>query len=236
MGALGLSVIISFIFMFLLRCIAGCVVWLSLILIVLGTVAMGIIFLYNGGAISGGFLGNLGIPSLPAMQYYNVFGYIAFGVAAVFLLLICCCCSRIRLAVAVCSVAGQFVARVCQVILVPIILTACIFALWVGGVIAMVGLVGSASFQVNGNDVFTSIASYADKNLVMLYYFFFGVLWSNAFIQALGIFIVASCCAMWYYSHGPGDVLDSPVIKSTWMAFRYHFGSLAFGALIIAII
>jgi len=41
---------------------------------------------------------------------------------------------------------------------------------------------------------------------------------------------------MWYYSHGPGAELDSPILKSFYMAFRYHFGSLAFGSLILAIV
>jgi hypothetical protein len=41
---------------------------------------------------------------------------------------------------------------------------------------------------------------------------------------------------MWYYSHGPGAELDSPIMKSYWMALRYHFGSLAFGSFILAVV
>ena len=41
---------------------------------------------------------------------------------------------------------------------------------------------------------------------------------------------------MWYYNHGANEDLDSPVSRSFKMAFRYHFGSLAFGAFILAVV
>ncbi len=48
--------------------------------------------------------------------------------------------------------------------------------------------------------------------------------------------MIASACCKWYYSHGPGAELDSPIFKGYWMALRYHLGSLAFGSLILAIV
>lgn len=66
--------------------------------------------------------------------------------------------------------------------------------------------------------------------------FLFGTLWCNAFIQALGLFVVASACCLWYYSHGPAEGTAFPVLTSYKMALRYHFGSLAFGSLILAIV
>jgi len=99
--------------MFFLRWFAGCFVWVSLLLILVVLAGAGLIFLYNGGAISqSSFIGNMGIsiPNLPSSKYYNIFGYIVFGVAAVFLILIFCFHSRISLAVALCGIAGRFIA------------------------------------------------------------------------------------------------------------------------------
>lgn len=243
MLSLVLAILISVIFMFFLRCFAGCVVWVSIIFLILLTVALGILFCYNGGAISrDSYVGNLGIaiPTLPPNSYYNIFGYICFGLSGFFLLAVICCCSRLRLAVAVCGVAGQFVAGVCQAVLVPLLMGAILFGMWVGCVIAMICLIGGANFVVHGNDVFTSIDSYTDNYLAMFYYFLFGTLWSNAFIQAITIFVIASACAIWYFNQagpqGSDEGIDSPVCTSYWMAFRYHLGSLAFGSLILAII
>jgi hypothetical protein len=48
--------------MFFLRCCAGCVIWLAIIVLILVTVALGVLFCYNGGAISrDSYIGNLGI-------------------------------------------------------------------------------------------------------------------------------------------------------------------------------
>jgi solute carrier family 44 protein 1 (choline transporter-like protein)/choline transporter-like protein 2/4/5 len=176
------------------------------------------------------------IPNLPSFSYYNIFGYIVFGIALLIFIIIICCCGRIRLAVALCGVAGQFIASTCQIVLVPLIMGFLVFALWVAAIIAMVCLIGTATFVVNGNSIFTSIQSYTTMSLGFFYYFVFGTLWVNALLLAITIFVVAAACAVWYFSRAPGINLDSPVCAGFWMAFRYHFGSLAFGALIIAII
>lgn len=146
-----------------------------------------------------------------------------------------CCCSRIRLAVAVCNVAGQFVLRVAQVMIVPIIMTVFVLGLWAFGLTALAYIIGSASFVADGS-VFTTISDYLQRSLGFFYYFFFGILWTNAFLGALTIFIISSCCSLWYFSRGPDDSLNSPVLTSYYRAFRFHWGSLAFGALLLAII
>jgi hypothetical protein len=52
LAALGLAVVVGFIFMFLLRCLAGCIVWVSLIGIIFFLIGLGLIFLYNAGKLS----------------------------------------------------------------------------------------------------------------------------------------------------------------------------------------
>lgn len=52
----------------------------------------------------------------------------------------------------------------------------------------------------------------------------------------MGILVIGSACCMWYFSHGPGQELDSPIIRSYKMVFRYHFGSLAFGSFLLAVV
>ena len=109
--------------------------------------------------------------------------------------------------------------------------------MWACCLLCMVYLLSHAPFAVaKETDVFTSISSYTDGSLFRFYYFFFATLWCGAFISAVGIFVIAACCAMWYYNHGANEDLDSPVSRSIKMAFRYHFGSLAFGAFILAVI
>jgi solute carrier family 44 (choline transporter-like protein), member 2/4/5 len=188
--------------MFLMRFIAGIIVWVSVIGIILIFIGGGVIFLYNAGVFGGEDLGTLGIPTLEPNDWYSTYGYICFGVAGVLLIFLLCCCSRIRLAVAVARVAGRFVLRVAQVMLVPIIMTFFILGLWAFSLSAMVYIISRATFVADG-DIFTSLDSLTETTLGMFYYFVFGTLWTNAFLGALTIFIIASCCCMWYFTQGP---------------------------------
>jgi len=68
LAALGFAIVISFIYMFLLRCIAGCVVWCTLFGIILFFVGIGLLFLYSAGKIDSGaastVVTTLGVPTL----------------------------------------------------------------------------------------------------------------------------------------------------------------------------
>ena len=239
LAAFGFAIIISFVWMFCLRCLAGIIVWSSIFGIIIFFALIGVVFLYNNGKISalGQYNGYLNIPSISGggQQYYDIYGYICFAISGIFFILMLCCCSRIRLAVAVCKAAGQFVVDVCLIILVPIFQASILLGFWAACLVVMVFLVSSASFTINSpSDYFTSVTQ--DPNLTKLYCFIFATLWSHGMIQAIGTFVIASACCMWYYSHGPGAQLDLPIFRSYKMAFRFHFGSLAFGSLILAIV
>lgn len=234
----GVAVIISFIVMFFLRCCAGFIVWISLFAIMFLLIGLGLIFLYNAGYLgaASSVATYLGIPTINS-SYNEPVGWTLIGVGCAFFIVILCCCNRIRLAVAICKSAGQFVGSVCTIVLVPIFQSVLGFALWVGALITMVYLVSSATFIVaSTSDYFTSISTYGDPELIRFYIFVFFTLWTNAFIGAMTIFIIASACCMWYYSHAPGNELSLPVWRSYKMVFRYHWGSLAFGSLLVAII
>lgn len=150
MCGLGIAIVISLIFMFLLRCLVGCIVWFSCIGIILVFIGLGVLFLYNGGAFKGTvadeYAGFLGMPTLDGSDYYKTYGYICFGIAGVLLILLLCCCNRLRLAVAVCKVAGRFVIRVCHIVLVPIILTIVMIGMWACCLLALVYLLSATQF------------------------------------------------------------------------------------------
>ena len=137
---------VSLVWMFLLRCMVGCLVWFSCIGIILVFIGLGIIFLYNGGTFKGTaeeYAGFLGLPTLSGSDYYNTYGYICFGFAGLFLILLLCCCNRLRLAVAVCKVAGRFVIRVCLVVMVPIFLTIVLIGMWACCLLCMIYLLSA---------------------------------------------------------------------------------------------
>jgi choline transporter-like protein 2/4/5 len=73
--------------------------------------------------------------------------------------------------------------------------------------------------------------------LGMHIYHLFGLLWIGNYILALGECTLAGAFASWYWAYRkPKDVPFFAVLGSLGRAFLFHSGSLAFGALIIAII
>lgn len=73
--------------------------------------------------------------------------------------------------------------------------------------------------------------------LRMQVFHLFGWLWIMNFIIALGQCVLAGAFASWYFAfHKPDDVPALPILGSFWRTIRYHTGSLAFGAAIIAIV
>lgn len=237
LAALGWGILISFFFMFMLRCLAGCIVWCSLFGLIVFFIGLGLIFLYNAGKLgaTASVASYLGVPSINSGAN-EVYGWVSIGLGCLFFIVVLCCCSRLRLAVAVCKSAGQFVASVCTTVLVPIVQTIIAAGIWAGSLVVMVYLVSCSKFTASTSDYFSSIADYGDSSMVRFYIFVFLTLWTVAFVGAMTIFVIASACAMWYYSHGPDQELTLPVARSYKMIFRFHFGSLAFGALLLAIV
>ena len=68
-------------------------------------------------------------------------------------------------------------------------------------------------------------------------YHLFGLFWISAFIIGCSQFLVASACCIWYFTHGgeSDDKAHNSVGLGLKWLFRNHIGSIAFGALIIAI-
>lgn len=152
-GAIGLS----FIFICTLRCLAGLIVWTSIIGLLLVLSAAGVIFLYNAGVISNvsSSIGFLSIPTIigSTTTQYTIYGYVCFGVAGLAFLILLCWFSRIRLAVAVCKAAGQFVAHTCFIVFVPILQVILSIGLWATCLVAMVYIVSSATFTASSSSV-----------------------------------------------------------------------------------
>lgn len=219
--ALGWGIVISFIFMFMLRCLAGCIVWCSLFGLIIFFIGLGLLFLYNAGYLgaAAGTATYLGVPTVNSGSN-EVYGWICIGLGCFFFLVVLCCCSRLRLAVAVCKTAGQFVAGVCSSVAVPIVQTIFAGGLWAACLVVMVFLVSSAKFTSDTSTYFSSISSYTDDSMIRFYIFVFFTLWCSAFIGAMTIFIIASACTMWYYSHGPDQELTHPISRSYKMVFR----------------
>lgn len=63
---------------------------------------------------------------------------------------------------------------------------------------------------------------------------FFSLLWNNAFLIAVGQCTIAGAVCVWFFAPRAQKAKVPSVRTSVWNCFRFHAGSLAFGAFILA--
>jgi len=59
--------------------------------------------------------------------------------------------------------------------------------------------------------------------------------WLNAFIMGMCQFVIAASSCIWYFEVNSDTGGKGTVGRGLWWGFRYHMGSIAFGAFIIAV-
>lgn len=163
----------------------------------------------------------------------KVFAYIFFITGGAMACFIICCYHKISLVIAIIKATAEFVAEVMSILFVPIInsLFAMAFsAIWIVGTLYLFAV---GDLKKRGDFPIGQI-EWNDNTRRAWYFNLFAILWILAFVLSLGNFIVGASTAQWYFNGG--EPKAGIVRKSYYWAFRYHFGSIAFGAGILAVI
>ena len=85
--------------------------------------------------------------------------------------------------------------------------------------------------------VFVNYTSDSQWVLYFQLYNLFGFFWALFFVDALCQLTLAGTFASYYWAFvKPQDVPAMPVVKAFYRAIRYHLGTMAFGALILAVV
>lgn len=76
-----------------------------------------------------------------------------------------------------------------------------------------------------------------DKNATwMIVYSVFSMFWTSQVLKGSMQTVIAGVYATYYFLHGTGQMIVSPVAQSLRRALSYSFGSICFGSLIVALI
>jgi solute carrier family 44 (choline transporter-like protein), member 2/4/5 len=118
-------------------------------------------------------------------------------------------------------------------------------ALGVDGLLATTATADGAGGGGSSLNNTTTVFEYNASMEQMLAFHFFGLLWSQSFLNAVVICTTAGAVSKWYWckdhrhwgSHRPGHEDEHWVVFHSFRrAMRYHAGSLAFGSFIIAVV
>lgn len=83
---------------------------------------------------------------------------------------------------------------------------------------------------------FLTTVEWSDQTKYVLLYSLFGFLWIMNFIIGSTQFVIAATCTIWYYTSTSDANGTGSVSTGCYWVFRYHLGSIAFGAFLIALV
>ena len=220
------SLILCMIFLLFVRCCAGVIIYIIIFLILVVLTGLGAFF----------FVKREEYDEVNDSKYYNamiVLAWIFWGFAFIWLIFIICMCNRIRLAVALTEVTSKYINKTWCIVFVPFLFFV-ILVIWLAyWIVMLVFLYTSGEFE-STSKIFASFKM--DETLEYGFWFHIVMLfYITAVIEAYSQFVYASSACIWYFNFEKGTE-NHPIAKSFQRGIRYHFGSLVFGATIIAII
>ena len=168
-------------------------------------------------------------------DYVKYAAYGIWGVAALYLCCVCCCWNTIRIGIAVYQTTAAYVMSNLRIYLLPIfsyIFAGVWLAIWMVSAI-FVFSVGEPTPRP-GYEFITEMKWDENTRYIVLYQFFM-LFWINAFIMGCCQFIIGASACIWYFEVNSDTGGSGTVGRGMWWVFRYHMGSVAFGAALIAI-
>lgn len=220
------AIVLGYIYLLLIRLLGGLIVWLSIILIQVSLIAGGAYVYSRADTYE---------PESSYRDYVKYAAYAIWGVAALYLLCVCCCWNAIRLGIAVYKTTAQYVTKNLRIFFLP--LGAYLFAgIWFGLWMVSAIHVFSVGDPVprEGYEFITEI-KWSDNTRYVFFYQTFMLFWVNAFIMGMCQFIIAASACIWYFEVNSDTQGKGTVGRGMYWAIRYHMGSVAFGAALIAI-
>jgi hypothetical protein len=213
--------------MLLVKCAAEAIAYITILLILASFAGLGYVFQARAQ-----YYQNLNNTTYQTTML--VLCGLCYSFAGIWLLSVLFLCNRIRLAIALIKTVTEYLTDVCTAFLIPLIfyiLSGFYYAYWVALSVYIYssGTIGQANGTFLPSITWTSTTRYA------WWFHLFELFYINAFLNAYCTFVLASSACIWYWKPSR-DTPESPVSKSFFRAGRYHLGSLAFGALIVAVI
>uniref|UniRef100_A0A8D3DP83 Choline transporter-like protein n=1 Tax=Scophthalmus maximus TaxID=52904 RepID=A0A8D3DP83_SCOMX len=248
---LVIAMLVSLIFIVLLRFLAGVMVWIMIVLVIL-VIGYGIFHCYMEFASLKGEPGadvtirDLGLQTdfsvyLQIRQTWLAFMIILAIVEFIIILLLIFLRKRILIAIALIKEASRAVGHVMSSLFYPLLtfaLLAVVIAYW-----AVTATFNTSNASAQCPDAECLFAFYGGESIyhkyLILFQFYnvFLFFWCANFVTALGQVTLSGAFASYYWAFKKPDHIPAyPIFASLGRALRYHAGSLAFGSLILSVV
>mmetsp|Transcript_29940 Transcript_29940/g.48028 ORF Transcript_29940/g.48028 Transcript_29940/m.48028 type:complete len:626 (+) Transcript_29940:74-1951(+) len=258
LGAFFVAVFLGYVWMLLMRCCAGPLIWSTIVLVIVGFGALGAYMFVNAGQMSQNFPDNVKVPEGYGQHEETATKVIAgflFVCSFVCLCMACCFRSSIDAACACVEVAVEAIFEMPSLLFAPIlkaVVKGSFALILIFGFFLLLStapmtsplmdpnsktnLVGQAvSSQAQG--VYRHFELTGQQKGILVGYVFVAF-WIECFLNALYQFIIGYAMAEYYYApydhDGEKDVGCCALFDGLHVGLLYHCGSLAFGSALVA--
>jgi len=176
-------------------------------------------------------------------EYMSMRGIAIIGavLTVLYLCLLCVMRKRIMLAIGIVKEAARALAAMPILVFMPVLQTAGIVIFLVPWTIYALYLASSGKViveteEVNGVQVSYRVVEYNNNIRYAFLYLLFCWFWASQLIIAFGQLVSALSVSCWYFTRDKKTEGNATVVWSFKTAFFKHFGTVAYGSLVIAII
>ena len=226
-GSLAWSFAVAMIYLLFLRLCAGFIVFFVIMLVLAGLLLLAAYFKITATDHD----------EQEDNIYFNTYTalfWVFLVLAIIWVIFIIAMCNRIRLAVALIQITAKYINNVCCIVFVPFLFFLIVIVWMVYWISLSIFLYATGEFDQEGSKVIANF-KWDAKIRYSWWFHLFALFYVTAIISAYASFVYSSSACIWYFTSEKG-IEVSPISKSFKRGIRYHFGSLAFGALIIAIV
>ena len=226
-GSLAWSFVIAMIYLLLLRLCTGFLVFLVIILILVGLIILAAYFKITADDHE---------PQEDNIYFntYTALFWVFLVLAILWIVFIIAMCNRIRLAVALVQITAKYINNVWCIVFIPFLFFIIIIVWMVYWIALSIFLYATGEFDKEGSKVIANF-EWDAKIRYSWWFHLFALFYMTAVISAYSSFVYSSSACIWYFTSEKG-IEAHPIRSSFKRGIRYHFGSLSFGALIIAIV
>ncbi|KAI9204340.1 plasma-membrane choline transporter-domain-containing protein [Polychytrium aggregatum] len=237
-GGVVVSVLVAFLWVWLMRWLAGIFVWISIFVanaIFIGG-AIWLYFYWQGRLTSYNSLS-------PANQLqildWEVKGseaaFIVVAVIAGILLLVTLALwKRIDIAVGIIKETSHAIQRMPMIVFYPLVMWVVWLVLLAYFIIVMLYLASPTSVVVITQ--FGLNLQNPQMTTYLEWFHLFGFFWTWSFMAGFQILSLAGAFATYYWTLDKKTLTSIPLLKSIYRTLRYHMGSIAIGSLLIALV
>ncbi|KAJ5070922.1 choline transporter-like protein [Anaeramoeba ignava] len=231
------AVVFSFIWLWFMRLFGGFLVWLT-VLFFLASLGLLTWYFYFEWHKSSQIPSSKKLDSDKRNELgFKVLFWIMVAVDVIAIILVIYLRKKIMLAIALIKEAVSAVKAMPSIFFFPFVtflMLLVLYAYWIA-VASFLMSSGKPTIKQKDSYYYLDYVNTKAMNYLTIYHFF-GLLWGTALITAISESTIAGAISSWYWTRDKHNIPPSPVKSSFKRMLRYHLGSLAFGALLIAIV